>query len=202
MNKEASKNIYVTMFKLIAIIFDVFRNKVDSIHGEILKFITVKLSTDNQVYRRHLRFLLSSCFIYNAAISIKYYESTGEFAKVIKFWFEGLDELKSQRDVKYNLMGLCCMISLEPAQQNALVIQNMKNIIDKIIGIVVREYEKKISDNNTKNSEEEEENDDYLVEEEDDEDIEESVKLTEIDKQNEILFVRDTLSHIASKNIE
>ena len=78
----------------------------------------------------------------------------------------------------------------------------MKNIIDKIIGIIVREYEKKISDNNTKNSEEEEENDDYLVEEEDDEDIEESVKLTEIDKQNEILFVRDTLSHIASKNIE
>ena len=201
---EGKKMFYNTIFafKLIAIIFDVFRNKVDSIHGEILKFITVKLSTDNQVYRRHLRFLLSSCFIYNAAISIKYYESTGELAKVIKFWFEGLDELKSQRDVKYNLMGLCCMISLEPAQQNALVIQNMKNIIDKIIGIVVREYEKKISDNNTKNSEEEEENDDYLVEEEDDEDIEESVKLTEIDKQNEILFVRDTLSHIASKNIE
>ena len=185
-----------------------FREKIDPIHSEILQFISTRLLTQSQMYKRHLRFLLSSCFIYNASSSVKFYESTGTLLNILKFWFEGLDSLKRKKEVKYNVMGLCCLISIEPSLQSPLVIQNMKNIIEKILSLVIIESDNKDEDIN---KDEIENDDDNLImeeeeedeeEEDEDEDEENCKKLTNIDKQNGILFVKNTLNHIANKNQE
>ena len=205
--KQYSNVIYA--FKIIAVLFDAFREKIAPIHSEILQFISTRLLTQSQMYKRHLRFLLSSCFIYNASSSVKFYESTGSLLNILKFWFEGLDSLKRKKEVKYNVMGLCCLISIEPSLQSPLVIQNMKNIIEKILSLVIIESDNKDEDLNKDEIEnddnlimEEEEEDEEEEDEDEDEDEENCKKLTNIDKQNVILFVKNTLNHIANKNQE
>ena len=219
------KNKYVetkNAFDLLCILFDVYRGKIDKILNEILKFISTKYTHKNTLYKTNLRYLLSSCFIYNSYLSLKYYESINEVEQIFKFWFEGLDNVSKKKDIKYNLIGLCCLISLDKTQQNNLIIQNMKPLIDKIIFLAKKSNELSIKINKEQDdSEYEEEEDDETKEnefyknflkedicEEDDEDISwneddnEDDEITQLDKQNDVLFLKETLINISQKSPE
>ena len=209
-------------FDLLCVLFDVYRGKIDNILNEILKFISNKHTHKNTLYKTNLRILLSSCFIYNSYLSLKYYESMNEIEQIFKFWFEGINNFSKKKDIKYNLIGLCCLISLDKTQQNNLIIQNMKPLIDTIISLAKKSNELSIKINKEQDdSEYEEEEDDETKEnefyknflkedicEEDDEDISwneddnEDDEITQLDKQNDVLFLKETLNNISQKSPE
>ena len=207
-------------FDLLCVLFDVYRGKIDNILNEILKFISNKHTHKNTLYKTNLRILLSSCFIYNSYLSLKYYESMNEIEQIFKFWFEGLNNFSKKKDIKYNLIGLCCLISLDKTQQNNLIIQNMKPLIDAIISLAKKSNELSIKNcKEEENDENEEEEDDETKEndlyknflkedicEEDDEDISwneddnDDDEITQLDKQNDVLFLKETLNNISQKS--
>lgn len=220
------------VFEILVVILNVFRGKIDNVHNEILQFLLKKIDRKDEKFKTNLRTLLSACVIYNPTLCIQYYDSINESKTILKFWFDGLDNLTQRKQLKYNLMGLCCLISVDPAQQNKQVIQNMKNLIDKIIQLLEKIYE--MNNKNKKNGNDGEEDDDEFEEIDDDEENDnkkedlykklllgeledfedeeisdydgdeegEEQALIDIDKQSEILFLRDTLSHISQKNPE
>jgi len=210
-------------FDLLCILFDVFRGKIDNILNEILKFISSKYTHQNTLYKTNLKILLSSCFIYNSYLSLQYFESMKETEQIFKFWFEGLDNISKKKDIKYNLIALCCLISLDKTQQNNLIIQNMKSLLDKIISLAKKSNEISIKmykeEEYNENEEEEEEEDDEKkenefyknllkedIDEDDDEDIswneddDDDDEITQLDKQNDVLFLKETLNIISQKS--
>ena len=206
-------------FDLLCILFDVFRGKIDNILNEILKFIFTKHIHKNELYKSNLRILLSSCFIYNPYLSLKYYESNNEIEEIFKFWFEGLEKFSKKKEIKYNLIGLCCLISLDKNYQNTLILNNMKELLEKIIILAKKSNEislkkKKEEENEEFEEEEDEENKDYNnllnnnIEDDDDEDLSwdenecDDEEITQFDKQNDVLFLRDTLNNISQKSPE
>jgi len=202
-------------FELIYLLFEVFKNKIDNILNEILKFIFDNHKNKNEVYISNLKILLSSCFIYNSYLSLKYYESINQIEEIFKFWFEGINKLYKKKEIKYNLIGLCCLISLDKTQQNKLIFENLKNILDIIIilskksnDISIKLYKEKIKENNIEESdnilnnellkedlENEDDNFDWYNNE-----IEEEI--TEFDKENDILFLQKTLNNLSLKSPE
>ena len=214
------------VFEILIVMLNVFRGKIDNVHNEVLKLIIKKIGTTDEKYKSSLRTLLSACVIYNPALVIQYYDSINESNRILKFWFDGLDALSHKQETKYNLMGLCCLISVDPSMQNKQVIQNMKHLVDKIIQLIQKVNDKKVKKDTEEEGDEyeeidddEEENDDELYKKimsedfdkkydedlswdgEDDEE-EEQEALIDIDKQSELLFLRDTLNHISQKNPE
>ena len=214
------------VFEILIVMLNVFRGKIDNVHNEVLKLIIKKIGTTDEKYKSSLRTLLSACVIYNPALVIQYYDSINESNRILKFWFDGLDALSHKKETKYNLMGLCCLISVDPSMQNKQVIQNMKHLVDKIIQLIQKVNDKKVKKDTEEEGDEyeeidddEEENDDELYKKimsedfdkkydedlswdgEDDEE-EEQEALIDIDKQSELLFLRDTLNHISQKNPE
>jgi hypothetical protein len=177
-------------------------------------------------------------FIYNPSKAITFFESVNETERILKFWFDVIDKCSDKYGMKYNLMGLCCLISIEPAVQNKMVLQNLRLVIDKMMTLVDKVhssnekcYQKKIKDNNDDDNEYEEISDDDDIDDdkakdllfqmangdndfededvewnEDDDDDDDDNKtyrsITSIDKQREVLFVRDTLNHLSQSNAE
>ena len=111
-------------FDLLCILFEIFKGKIDNILNEILNFIFTKYTHKNGLFKSNLRILLSSCFIYNPYLSLKYYESNNKIEEIFKFWFEGLEKLSKKKEIKYNLIGLCSLISLDKNFQNNLILNN------------------------------------------------------------------------------
>ena len=205
-------------FDLISLLFEVFKGKVDIILNKTLNFIFNKHCTKNEVYNSNLKILLSSCFIYNSYLTLKYYESVNQIEEIFKFWFEGIDKLSKRKEIKYNLIGICYLISLDKSQQNKLIFENMKTLLNIIITLAkksneisIKLFKEKINENYT---EEKEENDNNLynkllkedIENDDDnfdwynDEIEEEI--TQFDKENEVLFLQKTLNNLSLKSPE
>ena len=207
-------------FDLLCILFEIFKGKIDNILNEILNFIFTKYTHKNGLFKSNLRILLSSCFIYNPYLSLKYYESNNKIEEIFKFWFEGLEKLSKKKEIKYNLIGLCSLISLDKNFQNILILNNMKELLEKIIFLAKKSNEISLTKNEEENDEFEEEEDEEkkdknnnnyhnLINEnttDDDEDLSwdedesDNEEITQFDKQNDVLFLRDTLNNISQKS--
>ena len=203
-------------FDLICLLFEVFKGKVDTILNQTLNFIFYKHCNNNEVYNSNLKILLSSCFIYNSYLSLKYYESMNQIEEIFKFWFEGLDKLSKRKEIKYNLIGLCYLISLDKTQQNKLIFENMTNLLNIIIILAKKsnDISIKLFKEKENNTEEKEENNNNLynkllqedIENEDDNidwynyEIEEEI--TQFDKENDVLFLQKTLNNLYIKSPE
>ena len=226
-------------FNILVAILNALRGKVDTVHIEICKLLIMKLQNKN--YHQYLYHIVPCVFIYNPSKAITFFESVNETERILKFWFDVIDKCSDKYGMKYNLMGLCCLISIEPAVQNKMVLQNLRLVIDKMMALVDKVhssnekcYQKKMKDDNDDDEYEEISDDDDVDDDkakdllfqmaskdingdndfededvewnEDDDDDDNDNKtyrsITSIDKQREVLFVRDTLNHLSQSNAE
>ena len=130
-------------------------------------------------------------------------------------------------NLKYNLMGICSLISIEQSQQDKLIIDNMKQVFESIY-LLTEKIDKKINEKekikNNNNDDDYEELDDEENEkesnkidemlkkiidgdnvEQDDEILSYEEKdddepLTNFDKQSPIIFVKNTLNAVSQKS--
>ena len=217
--------------RLICTLFDCFKGKIDKLMNDLIKYILMKYKIEkkNQNLYIYLQNLLSLCFIYDPLKTIKIFQNNNCTKDIFIFWFNGLDKLKTICDIKYNLIGLCSIISIDQNDQDKLIIENMKQIIEKIYLLtdkINNTIKDKIKDNNyndeNDNLEDYEEiqdegnnNFDEMIKKyidgeqeniDDDEDLsyeerdDDDKPLTNFEKQSPILFVKNTLNIISQKS--
>jgi hypothetical protein len=155
---------------------------------------------------------------------LKIFREKNNTENIFRFWFNGFNKLKSIIDMKYNIIGICSLISIEQKDQEKLIIDNMKQILENIF-LITKKINKKIEDNENKDEEVEQNEDEEHEENEDkikkvlgkiihgeynsnekDESIsyeemdEDDLALTNFEKQSPILFVKNTLNYISQKS--
>ena len=223
-NKNDEYLDYIYIFDICNTLFDKYRNKVEIIADEILNNISLSFEK-NKNSSNYLCLLLSTCFIYYPVKTLAFFKNKNKLKEIFMFWFLEIDKIKAYRNLRYNLFGICSLISLEKNQQDKLVIDNIKLLVQKMVKLIeyidVRIEKEEKRKNKEKNKKNEEENDDELDQDElfqkflegkdisDDEDEDENweenedegdeLPLTEADKQSPILIVKNTLDLINKK---
>ena len=224
-NKEYRDYIYV--FELYNTLFDKYKNnnKMKILLVEILNIILSKYENckkDNKL-SNYLCLLLTTSFIYYPIECIQYFLNKNRLREILLFWFMEIDNIRTHKQMKYNLFGICALISLDKNTQNKLVIDNLKLFIDKILKLtdiiskkLVKENKSKEDKNNKINEDDDEDydedelykkfleqkeiNDDEDDEDwEEEEDEEEDINFTEADKVNPILYVKNIFDLIKQK---
>ena len=225
-----SKNSYSEIkYSLILIntLFYCFKGKLDKFLDELIRYFLIKYKSKNikRNLEIYLQNLISNCFIYDSLKTLRILQQTDSIKDIFIFWFIGFDKLKKIVDIKYNLFGICSLISIEINQQDKLIIENMNKIFEKIY-LMTEKISKKINEKQNDYNEEEIEDLDegeekgindnknydeiiknYLdgnngVEDEEDlsyEEFDDDNCLTNFEKQNSILFVKSTLNNISQK---
>ena len=120
--------------RLISTLFDCFKGKIDKLMNDLIKYILLKYKVENKKQNLYIYLLnlLSLCFIYDPLKALKIFQDNSCTKDIFIFWFNGLDKPKTICDIKYNLIGLCSLISIDQNYQDQLIIENMKQIIEKI----------------------------------------------------------------------
>ena len=225
---------------VIMTLFDCFKGQMDKLMTDLIGFVSIKINPKNKITDTNLiQFLLnliSTCFIYDPIKCLNILQNENITKDIFVFWFSNISKISTKIYLKYNLIAICSIIKIDLSQQNKLIINNMKQLIESIFLLT-----KKINDKieNELNYEENEEYEDDINDDEkeknlekDDNKISEQVKniisgeptdlnindnndeeysydeldeedetLTEFDRVNEILFVKNTLNDIG-KNPE
>ena len=213
---------YTYIFYICNNLFDKYKNKVEIVLQDILELVISKYkNSKNQKMLDYLCLLLSISFIYFPEKCLIYFQKKCCIKDIFMFWFFQIDKIISYKHLKYNLFAICSLISLDQKLQDKLILENIKLFVDKImlliekINIKIEKNDKKGVDK--KKNEEIEENDDdidgdelfkkYIIEgndidEDDDDDNweeneeEEDFPETEADKQDPILFVKNSFELI------
>jgi hypothetical protein len=217
--------------RIICTLFDCFKGKIDKLMNDLIKYILIKykIGHKNQYLYFYLQNLLSLCFIYDPLKALKIVQNNNCTKDIFIFWFNGLDKLKTISDIKYNLIGLCSLISIDQNNQDKLIIENMKQIIEKIYLLtdkINNIIKNNLNDNNNyddndnledyDNAEDEGNNKfDEMINKyieggqdniDDDDDLsyeerdDDDRPLTNFEKQSPILFVKNTLNVISQKS--
>ena len=214
--------------RIISTLFDCYKGKIDMLLKHIIKYILLKYKDNkNKDLENYLQNLLSICFIYDPLKTLNEFQNEHCTKEIFIFWFKGLDNLKKVIDMKYNLIGICSLISLDQNQQDKLIIDNMNQIFQKIYAITEniskktreKEEDKDNDDDNFGNFgidedfEEGENNMDEMLKKiidnpggDDDDDLsyeeedDDDKPLTNFEKQSAILFVKNTLAAISEKS--
>ena len=213
--------------RIINTLFDCYKGKIDNFLEQIFRYILLKYKTadnDNEL-KNYLQNLLSICFIYNPLTCLQMIQKQNNTKDIFIFWFKGFNKLKRMKDLKYNLMGICSLISIEQKHQDKLILDNMKEILENIylitvkINKIIKEKEKEKAKNKDDDYEDlngEENNvgdgNNYLDEnfkkmidegnlEDNDlsyeEEDDDEQALTNFEKQSPILFVKYTLNAVS-----
>ena len=216
--------------RLISTLFDCYKGKIDMLLEQIIKYILIKYKNNmKKDLENYLQNLLSICFIYDPLKTLNAFQKENCTKDIFIFWFRGLDNLQKLIDMKYNLLGICSLISLDQTQQDKLIMDNMKQILEKIYMITEKiskktkekEDDKENDDNNYENLgadedfEEGENNMDEMLKKimdgpggDDDDDLsyeeedDDDKPLTNFEKQSPILFVKNTLDALSQKSPE
>lgn len=217
--------------RIIMTLLDCYKGKIDMFLDQIVKYILIKYKINkiDKKLENYLQNLLSACFIYDPLKTLQIFQKENCTKDIFIFWFKGLDNLKQMQDMKYNLLGICSLISIEQDKQDKLIIENMNQILEKIYLItekISEMFKEKEKNNENKN---EEINDDNVLEEgleggennmdemlkkiidgepgygEDDdlsyeEEDDDDKPLTNFEKQSPILFVKNTLNAVSQKS--
>ena len=217
---------YTYIFYICNNLFDRYKNKVEIILQDILELIIAKYKNNkNQKMLDYLCLLLSISFIYFPEQCLIYFQKKCCIKDIFMFWFFQIDKIISYKHLKFNLFAICSLITLDQKQQDKLILENIKLFVDKILLLIERinkkiEKEEKKENKEKKNEEGEESDDDidgdelfkkFIVEgndindDEDDDDNweenedDENFPETEADKQDPILFVKNTFELINKK---
>ena len=138
--------------RLIITLFDCYRGKIDVLFEQLIKYILLKYKIQNMKpsLENYLQSLLSNCFIYDPLKSLQILQKNNCAIDVFIFWFKGIDKLKRMEDMKCNLIGICSLISIEQNKQDKSIIDNMKQILEKIY-LLTEKINKKIKENENNN---------------------------------------------------
>ena len=216
--------------RLINTVFDCYKGKVDQFLDQIIKYILLKYKINkiDKKLENYLQNLLSACFIYDSLKTLEIFQKNKCTQDIFIFWFKDLDKLERMGDMKYNLIGICSLISIDQNKQDKLIIDNMKQILEKIY-IITEKINKKIKENEKDYNNEEDLNEDFGENEENEgggiNNIDEKIKniidgegfdydedlsyeeeddddkpLTNFEKQSPILFVKNTLNAVSQKS--
>lgn len=216
--------------RLINTVFDCYKGKVDQFLDHIIKYILLKYKINkiDKKLENYLQNLLSACFIYDSLKTLEIFQKNKCTQDIFIFWFKDLDKLERMGDMKYNLIGICSLISIDQNKQDKLIIDNMKQILEKIY-IITEKINKKIKENEKDYNNEEDLNEDFGENEENEgggiNNIDEKIKniidgegfdydedlsyeeeddddkpLTNFEKQSPILFVKNTLNAVSQKS--
>ena len=224
---EKNKNIgnLKNIVTVIGIILEKFRGTIDNYVVEILKLVGNSImnksnrSLSSNKYKALMCNLISFISIYNP-ILFSSIESTGIFS----FWLGNLDKLNSKKEYQNNIIGLCSLLTIGDKISND---QFIKEVIHKIYALAEKDFKANPNDDKIKellDEEEEEEFDDLndkvdqledfyhetrdkiFLDIDDDDDLsdeeEEEGLITELSKQNEFLYIRDTFNSLSSNKRE
>ena len=149
--------------KLISTLFDCYKGKVDKFYEQIIKYILVKYKSTSmdKNLEYYLMDLLSICFIYDPLKSLQIFQNQKCTQDIFQFWFKDLNKLKKMEDLKYNLIGICSLISIEQKQQDKLIIDNMKQILESIY-LLTEKINKEIIERETETNNNKDDNDEDL----------------------------------------
>jgi len=138
--------------RLIITLFDCYKVKIDMLFEQLIKYILLKYKIQNMKpsLENYLQSLLSNCFIYDPLKSLQILQKNKCAIDVFIFWFKGIDKLKRMEDMKCNLIGICSLISIEQNKQDKSIIDNMKQILEKIY-LLTEKINKKIKENENNN---------------------------------------------------
>ena len=231
-----SKSMYSEIqysLRIINTLFDCYKGKIDQFFEQILKYILLKYKNEkiDSYLERYLQNLLAICFIYDPLKTLQYLQKNNCTKDIFIFWFKGFSKLEKIGDIKYNIFGICALISIDQNQQDKLIIQNIKQIIENIY-LLIEKVDKKIKENEKDYNQEKQEDVNEEVEDgkeggekqnideviknildgkkayNDDEDLSfeeddyDEKPLTNFDRQNPILLVKNTLNTLSQKNPE
>ena len=165
---------------IIVTLFDYYKGQMDKLMNDLIEYISRKIKNGDLKNKHLVEFLLnliSICFFYDSTKCLRVLQNKNITKEIFIFWFNNLSEFGTKIFLKYNLIGLCCVVKIDINQQDQLIINNMKQLIEGIFSLT-----KKINDKIEKEFEEEksdyEENDEYdeNFSEKDDNDLNEKVK--------------------------
>jgi len=204
------------VFDICNILFNKYKNKVEFFADELLKYIISNFENkENEDLSNYICFLLATCFIYYPSHSLNYFKKKNKIKEIFMFWTLEIDNIKSYKQLKYNLFGICSLISLDENHQDKLILDYIKYFVEKILKLIIIindkiqnenkiKANKKDSINENDNSDNEElykkflegkeisdDEDEYWEEDEDEE-----IPFTEADRQSPILILKNTFDLI------
>lgn len=221
---EKNKNIgnLKNIVNILGLILEKFKGGIDNYAAEILKLVSSSImkksnrSLSSNKYKALICNLISFISIYNP-ILFSSIDSTGIFS----FWLGNIDKLSSKKEYQNNIIGLCSLLTIGDKISNE---QFIKELIHKLYVLAEKDFKVNPNDDKIKellDEEEEEEFDDLndkvdqledfyhetrdkviLDDPDDDDDFsdeeeEEEGLITELSKQNELLYIRDTFNSLS-----
>ena len=137
-------------------LFDCYKGKMDKLMNDLIEYVSHKIKNNTKITNKFLiKFLLnliSTCFIYDPIKSLNSLQKKNITKEIFIFWFNNLTKLDSKTYLKYNLIAICSIIKISPSQQDILIINNMKQLIESIFSLT-----KKLNDKIENEFEEEKE---------------------------------------------
>ena len=141
---------------IIMTLFDCYKGKMDKLMNDLIEYVSHKIKNNTKITNKFLiKFLLnliSTCFIYDPIKSLNSLQKKNITKEIFIFWFNNLTKLDSKTYLKYNLIAICSIIKISPSQQDILIINNMKQLIESIFSLT-----KKLNDKIENEFEEEKE---------------------------------------------
>ena len=160
---------------IIMTLFDYYKGQMDKLMNDLIEYVSHKIKNGNIKNKFLIQFLLnviSICFIYDPIKCLNALQNKNITKEIFIFWFNNLNKLNSKINIKYNLIAICSIIKIDIKQQDQLIINSMKQLIESIFSLT-----KKINDIIEKQLEEEiEEEYDENFSEKDETKVNEKVK--------------------------
>ena len=139
---------------IIMTLFDYYKGQMDKLMNDLIEYVSHKIKNGDLQNKHLIQFLLnliSICFIYDSIKCLNVLQNKNITKEIFIFWFNNLNKLETKTFLKYNLIGLCSIIKIDINQQDQLIINNMKQLIEGIFSLT-----KKLNDKIENELEEEE----------------------------------------------
>jgi len=139
---------------IIMTLFDYYKGQMDKLMNDLIEYVSHKIKNGDLQNKHLIQFLLnliSICFIYDSIKCLNVLQNKNITKEIFIFWFNNLNKLETKTFLKYNLIGLCSIIKIDNNQQDQLIINNMKQLIEGIFSLT-----KKLNDKIENELEEEE----------------------------------------------
>ena len=149
--------------EIIMTLFYYYKGQMDKLMNDLIEYVSRKIKNGNITNKHLIQFLLniiSICFIYDPAKSLNVLNTKNITKEIFIFWFNNINKLGTKIFLKYNLIAICSIIKIDINQQDKLISDNMKQLIEGIFSLT-----KKLNDKIENDLEEEisdyDDNDEY-----------------------------------------
>jgi hypothetical protein len=142
--------------EIIMTLFYYYKGQMDKLMNDLIEYVSRKIKNGNITNKHLIQFLLniiSICFIYDPAKSLNVLNTKNITKEIFIFWFNNINKLGTKIFLKYNLIAICSIIKIDINQQDKLISDNMKQLIEGIFSLteklndkIENDLEEEISD--------------------------------------------------------